>query len=158
MTTHVDDLGVYLWASRAYFGKVFLKPTSLQNDVGLVSMPNVLVVDDEETEKEELIVSGGSSSEDEEGSLKRTKRSKKPLKENHKRAKLTKEDEGLISLSGRPSNQWRNLPNLDVIRLRNKPKEAPSKPEKAPFFLDLMSTQDSLGNDSSSPGFYLFIY
>ena len=39
-----------------------------------------------------------------------------------------------------PRSKFNTLTHLDVIKLRNKAKEAPKKPEKAPFFL-------SVGND-----------
>ncbi|KAF2209638.1 hypothetical protein CERZMDRAFT_107138, partial [Cercospora zeae-maydis SCOH1-5] len=41
----------------------------------------------------------------------------------------------LLSLSLMPRSRWQNLLHLDLIRQRNKPSEAPKKPEKAPFFL-----------------------
>jgi U3 small nucleolar RNA-associated protein 21 len=41
----------------------------------------------------------------------------------------------LLSLSIVPRSRWQNLLHLDLIRQRNKPTEAPKKPEKAPFFL-----------------------
>ncbi|CAK1360539.1 unnamed protein product [Cercospora beticola] len=41
----------------------------------------------------------------------------------------------LLSLSLVPRSRWQNLLHLDLIRQRNKPTEAPKKPEKAPFFL-----------------------
>ncbi|KAF1813090.1 Utp21-domain-containing protein [Eremomyces bilateralis CBS 781.70] len=41
----------------------------------------------------------------------------------------------LMTLSLVPKPRWQTLLNLDVIRERNRPKEAPKRPEKAPFFL-----------------------
>ena len=41
----------------------------------------------------------------------------------------------LVTLSGLPPARWQNLHNLDVIKARNKPKEAVQKPKNAPFFL-----------------------
>jgi U3 small nucleolar RNA-associated protein 21 len=41
----------------------------------------------------------------------------------------------LLTMSLVPRTRWQTLLNLDVIRARNKPKEAPKAPEKAPFFL-----------------------
>lgn len=34
-----------------------------------------------------------------------------------------------------PRARWQTLLNLEVIQQRNKPKEPPKQPEKAPFFL-----------------------
>ena len=41
----------------------------------------------------------------------------------------------ITTLSLVPKSRWQTLLHLDVIRARNKPKEAPKAPEKAPFFL-----------------------
>ena len=43
--------------------------------------------------------------------------------------------EGMVTLSGLPDGHWKNLFHLEIVKLRNKPKEAPKKPESAPFFL-----------------------
>lgn len=44
-----------------------------------------------------------------------------------------------------PRTRWQTLLNLDAIRARNKPREAPKAPEKAPFFLPSLN-----GNPSAS--------
>lgn len=44
-------------------------------------------------------------------------------------------EEGLVTMSLVPRSRWQNLLHMDLIRQRNKPVEAPQKPEKAPFFL-----------------------
>jgi len=41
----------------------------------------------------------------------------------------------LITLTLLPRSRWQSLLNLEVIQQRNKPKEPPKPPEKAPFFL-----------------------
>ncbi|VDM39838.1 unnamed protein product [Toxocara canis] len=46
----------------------------------------------------------------------------------------------LITLSGFAASRWANLPNLDIIRERNKPTDPPKKPKSAPFFLPSTST------------------
>ncbi|CAK3915396.1 U3 small nucleolar RNA-associated 21 [Lecanosticta acicola] len=50
-------------------------------------------------------------------------------------AEVEQLSEHLLSLSLVPRSRWQNLLHLDMIRQRNKPIEAPKKPEKAPFFL-----------------------
>lgn len=56
--------------------------------------------------------------------------------------------DGLVTLSAMPRTRWQTLLNLDIIRERNKPVEAPKAPEKAPFFLpSLMDTQNSSGGE-----------
>lgn len=41
----------------------------------------------------------------------------------------------MMTLSLVPKSKWQTLLHLDLIKQRNKPKEAPKVPEKAPFFL-----------------------
>lgn len=41
----------------------------------------------------------------------------------------------MTTLSMVPRSRWQTLLHLDIIKQRNKPKEAPKAPEKAPFFL-----------------------
>lgn len=41
----------------------------------------------------------------------------------------------MMTLSLVPKSKWQTLLHLDLIKERNKPKEAPKAPEKAPFFL-----------------------
>jgi len=41
----------------------------------------------------------------------------------------------ITTLSLIPKSRWQTLINLDLIRARNKPTEAPKAPERAPFFL-----------------------
>jgi U3 small nucleolar RNA-associated protein 21 len=54
--------------------------------------------------------------------------------------------EELLTLSLMPRSRWQTLLNLDIIRARNKPKEAPKAPEQAPFFLPTVtSLDDGLG-------------
>ncbi|KAI9669654.1 MAG: hypothetical protein M1831_007350 [Alyxoria varia] len=45
----------------------------------------------------------------------------------------------ITTLSLVPKSRWQTLANLELIRERNKPIEAPKAPEKAPFFLPSMS-------------------
>jgi U3 small nucleolar RNA-associated protein 21 len=49
----------------------------------------------------------------------------------------------ITTLSLVPKSRWQNLLHLDVIHARNKPKEAPKPPEKAPFFLPSLQQNPS---------------
>ena len=44
-------------------------------------------------------------------------------------------DGELVTFTLLPRARWQTLLNLEVIQQRNKPKEPPKQPEKAPFFL-----------------------
>ncbi|EFO97947.1 hypothetical protein CRE_15003 [Caenorhabditis remanei] len=51
-------------------------------------------------------------------------------------------DENLVTFSGLPSSRWANLPDLAMIKERNKPTDAPKKIKQAPFFLSAAATLD----------------
>ncbi|KAM9915975.1 hypothetical protein OXX80_013763, partial [Metschnikowia pulcherrima] len=46
-------------------------------------------------------------------------------------------DASLVTLSVGPRTRYETILHVDTIKQRNKPKEAPKKPEQAPFFLAL---------------------
>lgn len=63
----------------------------------------------------------------------------------------------LITMSSLANSRWQNLLNIDIVKKRNKPKEAPKAPAAAPFFLPTipsLEVQFDLGkekeNDDSS--------
>ncbi|KAH7138910.1 Utp21 specific WD40 associated putative domain-containing protein [Dendryphion nanum] len=58
--------------------------------------------------------------------------------------------EHITTLSLVPKSRWQTLLHLDIIRARNKPKEAPKAPEKAPFFLPSLSQNPASATGSSS--------
>lgn len=49
----------------------------------------------------------------------------------------------LVTLSLMPRSKWQTLLNLETIKQRNKPKEAPKQPERAPFFLPTLPGTDN---------------
>jgi U3 small nucleolar RNA-associated protein 21 len=50
----------------------------------------------------------------------------------------------MMTLSLVPKSRWQTLLHLDLIKQRNKPKEAPKLPEKAPFFLPSLDKAKSV--------------
>ncbi|OGE54813.1 hypothetical protein PENARI_c005G10802 [Penicillium arizonense] len=64
----------------------------------------------------------------------------------------------MMTLSLVPKSRWQSLIHLDTIRERNKPKEAPKAPEKAPFFLPSMLSSSgpepaASNNEAAEAGF-----
>jgi U3 small nucleolar RNA-associated protein 21 len=43
--------------------------------------------------------------------------------------------EQLVTLSSLPTSRWLNVLDLDIVKRRNKPKQPPTAPKAAPFFL-----------------------
>jgi len=58
--------------------------------------------------------------------------------------------DNITTLSLVPKSRWQTLLHLDVIRARNKPKEAPKAPEKAPFFLPSVGQTQIQGAESGA--------
>jgi U3 small nucleolar RNA-associated protein 21 len=56
----------------------------------------------------------------------------------------------ITTLSLVPKSRWQTLLHLDVIRARNKPKEAPKAPEKAPFFLPSVGPYSTSNPDNAA--------
>ncbi|ORY62974.1 Utp21 specific WD40 associated putative domain-containing protein [Pseudomassariella vexata] len=56
----------------------------------------------------------------------------------------------MMTLSLVPRSKWQTLLHLELIKQRNKPKEAPKAPEKAPFFLPSTNGTPSLHPDESN--------
>ncbi|KIK59596.1 hypothetical protein GYMLUDRAFT_85896 [Collybiopsis luxurians FD-317 M1] len=114
-TSHVDSVGVYLWANRAQYTEVSFQ-TIVEDDITNVELPSMQgVAEDEALE------------------------SLPPLEGQAAKADVLstppKLDGDLITLTLLPRTKWQTLLNLEVIQQRNKPKEPPKAPEKAPFFL-----------------------
>jgi U3 small nucleolar RNA-associated protein 21 len=117
-TSHVDSLGVHLWANKAQFSEVALRHIPEEEDVPEIALPTVQGVDNETLEGLEPI-----------GAPEYTDIYTTP----------DQLADGLLTLSLLPRSRWQTLLNLDTIKARNKPKEAPKAPEAAPFFLPTVS-------------------
>ncbi|XP_072173327.1 WD repeat-containing protein 36-like [Diadema setosum] len=119
-TTHVDDLGIYLWSNKTLYNHITLKPLPADYVPSTVSLPGTdptterPAPDDEEDEEDSDI---------EEGIELREFKSPEQI------------GEELITLSLLPNSRWQSLTHLDLIKKRNKPKHPPKAPKAAPFFL-----------------------
>lgn len=130
-TTHVDQLGVYLWSNRTLYSHVSLRPLCSTPDViPKMALPasatdelqassesdDVFPLDDDEPE----FVSPDQLADD------------------------------LITLSLVANSRWQNLLNIDLVKKRNKPKEPPKAPKAAPFFLPTIPTLGDIQFDLSA--------
>ncbi|XP_064607186.1 WD repeat-containing protein 36-like [Liolophura sinensis] len=116
VTSHVDDLGVYLWANMTLFRHVPLQPLPSDFEPSILEMPST---------SRQLTGEVDESSAPDEDEVYLTSGFKSP-------EQLSDE---LVTLSLLPNSRWQNLLHLDVIKMRNKPKEPPRVPKSAPFFL-----------------------
>ncbi|KAJ5624723.1 Small-subunit processome Utp21 [Penicillium lagena] len=124
-TAHAGDIGVSLWSNRSLF-----MPVSTRNI--------------EESAIQDVIIpttSGESGAGPVEAAF-----SDVPEQIETEGPVLTTEQlrHDMMTLSLVPKSRWQALLHLDSIRERNRPKEAPKAPEKAPFFLpSLLGTNSS---------------
>eukprot|EP00980_Cylindrotheca_fusiformis_P030812 scaffold25455_cov152-Cylindrotheca_fusiformis.AAC.2 len=128
-TTHAGKLGISLWSDRSFYQTVHVDGSASLTAPARMDDPAPLA----ETE---------SSEEDRDNILKRIlSPSATPAEkqsqddEDAEKDSVTAKAKGLITLSGLPSSHWKNLFHLELVKQRNKPKEAPKKPPTAPFFL-----------------------
>ena len=110
------EVGVHIWTNRTLFTHVSTRQIS-ENDIAIMDAPAA------SGEGGEDIVDAASE-EDAEDTEDATA---VPI--------MDQLSEGITTLSLVPKARWQTLLHLDMIRARNKPKEAPKAPEKAPFFL-----------------------
>ncbi|XP_062844589.1 WD repeat-containing protein 36 [Trichomycterus rosablanca] len=111
-SSHVDSLGIYLWSNNALCSLVSLRPLPADYEPTVIMLPGTCPSKDDE--EEDLI---SESLE---------------MDEYVSPAQL---DEKLVTLSLLPDSRWKNLLHLDIIKKKNKPKEAPKVPGAAPFFI-----------------------
>ncbi|UPK96127.1 hypothetical protein LCI18_007062 [Fusarium solani-melongenae] len=111
-----DELGVTLWTNKALFKHVPTRQIS-EKEIGQVSLPTV-------------------SGENNEGMLEGAFEEDQDEEDDTVVAPTIEQlSSELTTLSLVPKSRWQTLLHLDLIKERNKPKEAPKAPEKAPFFL-----------------------
>ncbi|THU85641.1 Utp21-domain-containing protein [Dendrothele bispora CBS 962.96] len=113
-TSHVDSVGIYLWANRAQYSEVSFQSVS-EEDIAVVGLPSLQGIPEDEDELSPI--------------------SSQNLPEAHVFSTPPKLEGDLITLTLLPRSRWQTLLKLEVIQQRNKPKEPPKAPEKAPFFL-----------------------
>ncbi|KAK3090298.1 hypothetical protein FSP39_010724 [Pinctada imbricata] len=113
-TCHVDDVGVYLWSNMTLYSHVPLKQLPPDYEPVVMEMPSTKrrseQVDETVDEEEEDYCQSEFKS-------------------------LEQISDELVTLSLLPKSRWHNLLNLDIVKMRNKPKEPPRVPKAAPFFL-----------------------
>ncbi len=117
-TTHVDDLGIYLWSNKTMYSHVSLRPLSEQATPTLIDLPSTKLTQQVETDMQTEEIEEENEFSDDDISEKCI-----PLADS------------LVTLSTLPKSRWSNLLNLDTIKQRNKPIEPPKTPKLAPFFL-----------------------
>ncbi|RCH80855.1 hypothetical protein CU098_004593 [Rhizopus stolonifer] len=131
-TAHVDHVGIFLWSNRTQYTQVSLRNIPEDQEIQVLSLPSLTGLEDSDTEEEEEMA----------------------FLEEPTLTTVDQLADQMITLSMEPRAKWQNLLHLDTIKLRNKPKEAPKLPEKAPFFLPTLpgaKTQFDLSAHQEQP-------
>jgi len=115
-TSHVGDLGIYLWINKTLYDHITLAPISKKAKPSKLSLPANLLVDSKDTINEDDLKMEIDETEEVFASPEQI-------------------GKDLITLANLPGSRWLNLLSLDVIKAKNKPKAPPKKPKAAPFFL-----------------------
>ncbi|XP_029564560.1 WD repeat-containing protein 36 [Salmo trutta] len=111
-SSHVDNLGIYLWSNNTLCGMVSLRPLPADYEPTVIMLPGTCPGQDEEGEGDADLNTEMIEYESPE-----------------------QLDEQLVTLSMLADSRWKNLLHLDIIKKRNKPKEPPKVPKAAPFFM-----------------------
>ncbi|KAF0694285.1 Aste57867_14833 [Aphanomyces stellatus] len=129
-TCHTSQVGIFLWANRAYFENVFLdaEPT----EPILMGMP--LPLSEEEMPLDVTVDHAGETTT--------TDQYEAPTGVDRRAFVSPIAPSSLVTLSTAPKAMWQSLFQLELIKKRNKPKEAPKAPEQAPFFLPTIRKDD----------------
>ncbi|PSN66948.1 Utp21-domain-containing protein [Corynespora cassiicola Philippines] len=131
LATALDgEVGVHIWTNRTLFTHVSTRQIS-EDEIATISAPTA------SGEGGEAIIEAAAEEDVEEEEDETTV----PV--------MDQLSDGITTLSLVPKSRWQTLLHLDIIRARNKPKEAPKAPEKAPFFLPSVS-QDTSGTAGSN--------
>ncbi|KAJ8674862.1 hypothetical protein QAD02_010648 [Eretmocerus hayati] len=120
-TAHVCNLGIHLWSNRTLYSHVSLKAITSVEKIPSISLPGTTAECLAETEDSSICVDLDDDEHIDDGS------------EDYKSPQYL--DSKLVTMSALASSRWLNLLNIDIVRKKNKPKEAPKAPAAAPFFL-----------------------
>ncbi|TAQ87332.1 hypothetical protein B7494_g4371 [Chlorociboria aeruginascens] len=115
-TTCEGQVGVNIWNNKSLFAHIPTRHISEQ-EIADISVPTV------SGEGGHGIIDGAFEDEAEES------------EDSSPTLSLDQLSTDMMTLSLVPKSRWQTLLHLDLIKQRNKPKEAPKLPEKAPFFL-----------------------
>lgn len=109
-TAHVRNVGIFLWSNRTLYSHVSLKAISKNDMIPEIGLPGSSA-ETEKVDEDDVIAAEPDYASPEQL------------------------DSDLITMSAVAQSRWQNLLDIDIVKRRNKPKQAPKAPETAPFFL-----------------------
>jgi U3 small nucleolar RNA-associated protein 21 len=125
-TAHLDDVGVFLWSNRAHFANVYLKPFDAAS-MAQLSLPSVRADDNDFfvfEEPRDALPFGAARTGEPAGAAWAFLR------------ELPPQNEGtLLQQSGETEAKFLSVIHVEDVKQRNRPQQAPSQGERAPFSL-----------------------
>eukprot|EP00526_Cylindrotheca_closterium_P003753 CAMPEP_0113637462 /NCGR_PEP_ID=MMETSP0017_2-20120614/19611_1 /TAXON_ID=2856 /ORGANISM="Cylindrotheca closterium" /LENGTH=1242 /DNA_ID=CAMNT_0000548495 /DNA_START=42 /DNA_END=3767 /DNA_ORIENTATION=+ /assembly_acc=CAM_ASM_000147 len=144
-TTHYGKLGISMWSDRSYYQTVHVDGAAAMKAPAQMDDPAPLAeVESSEDDRKNALarLQSSSNTSPEEQVEEEDEQDKGPA---------TAKEKGLITMSGLPPAHWKNLFHLELVKARNKPKEAPKKPASAPFFLQWRPRVNADGETKLKP-------
>lgn len=117
VTSHVDYLGLFLWANKTLFSHISLRPIYDTSNIPSIELPHSKPSTDNTAEDNTEL-----DNEQDEDSVDQI--------------------EHLATLSLSSNSRWQNILDIDIIHKRNKPKTVVKNITSAPFFLPTLPTLD----------------
>jgi U3 small nucleolar RNA-associated protein 21 len=130
-TAHEDSVGIHIWTNKTLFTHVPTRQIA-ENEIIDMDAPTA------SGEGGHAVLESAFHEEEQEDD---TEDSIAPIS-------IDQLSGDLLTLSLVPKSRWQTLLHLDLIRERNKPKEAPVAPKAAPFFLPSLEQHNSPGATS----------
>lgn len=139
-TADAGSVGINIWSNRTLFTHVPVRRLAEEDLLAIMTSENVAQPTASGEHSEQLLDAPESQPQEDDLDLMHLLDDSKDI---------DKISSDLVSLSLVPRSQWQNLLHMDVIRARNKPTEAPKKPETAPFFLPSLHDKKSKKDESA---------
>ncbi|KIW17197.1 hypothetical protein PV08_04388 [Exophiala spinifera] len=130
-TTHAGSAGINIWTNKALFTHVSTR--QVDEATGVIDLTETAAF---QAASQLAIAEAEADADDEIDGI------------DDESSTVDQLDRSLLTLSIVPQSRWQTLLNLDSIRERNKPIQAPEKPKAAPFFLGSALTNGT-GADTS---------
>ena len=134
-----DSVGVHIWTNRTMFTHVPTRPIDA-SEIAEIEAPTA------SGEGGQTVIGAALDGDENEATQDAQDMEAPPASVDQLSADIT-------TLSLVPKTRWQTLANLELIRERNKPVEAPKAPEKAPFFLPSMSLLGPGKDDAAAAGY-----
>eukprot|EP00978_Attheya_sp_CCMP212_P017453 scaffold46509_cov54-Attheya_sp.AAC.2 len=139
-TSHAKKVGLSLWCDKSFFQTVHLDGAHPPLKPARMDDPVPIAEDEDDEDRDTMAKAAVWQTQP---APVTSPVSDKDKDDSNKYERPEPKEKGIITLSGLPPGHWKNLFHLELVKERNKPKEAPKKPPSAPFFLQWRGDSNS---------------